>query len=515
MATCIVTIALVAQEKVVLIAHLYTGESIRMPDEDMSTLRKSALPRDTLERLVLERQLALFSKPMVISVYGLPLWSLVVCWIVSGAYPSMGTASLQKAALWLTIICVSCLIAFVTDIYYRRAREKAETFDAYQWMPRVTAVLSLLSAAWASVIWLFWIPDNENNQLALVAFVICGIMNGIVARMNRFQAYLAGSGTSFLIMWLRCVTTHSEASEIFSVVLPVLFVALSSAVLTASRQIYDHIAAQIENEYLKDENERARDDAERANRMKSAFLANMSHELRTPLNAILGFSEIISSQAFGPAAVDRYRDYANDIHDSGRYLLDMINSLLDVAKIEAGKLELDIESIDASEVIEQSSRLISTRAQEKGVAVRTSIDPLAQKIRVDERAFRQIVINLLSNAVKFTERGYIETRLAIVGDNAVLAVTDTGCGIAAAQVSNVFEAFEQADNRYTKANSGTGLGLTLVRALARLHGGDCSIDTVPGRGTTISVTFPQPHAALLPGVAAMASPEPTRAIKQA
>jgi two-component system cell cycle sensor histidine kinase PleC len=232
--------------------------------------------------------------------------------------------------------------------------------------------------------------------------------------------------------------------------------------------------------------------------MKSAFLANMSHELRTPLNAILGFSEIISSQAFGPQASDRYRDYANDIHESGRYLLDMINSLLDVAKIEAGKLELDVESIDAVEVLEQATRLIASRAREKGLDVRTHVSPLAQSIHVDARAFRQIVINLLSNAVKFTEQGSIETRIEPVGSAVVLSVTDTGCGIPAGQVNGVFEAFEQVDNRYTKSNGGTGLGLTLVRALARLHGGDCRIDSMPGRGTTVCVTFPQPDPNGLP-----------------
>jgi two-component system cell cycle sensor histidine kinase PleC len=464
----------------------------------MSTPRASALPKVTLERVVLERQLALFSKPMAVSVYGLPLWSLVVCWILSGAYPRMGSAPLVNIAGWFAIICVTCAIAFVTDIAYRRAKANPETFDAYQWMPRMTAALSLLSAAWASVIWLFWDPANEINQMVLVTFVVFGIMNGMVARMNRFEAYLAGSGTSFLILWLRCVTTNSGAAEIFSIVIPILFLVLSSAVLTASRQIYDHLVAQIENEHLKDENARARDDAERANRMKSAFLANMSHELRTPLNAILGFSEIISSQAFGPAAADRYRDYANDIHESGRYLLDMINSLLDVAKIEAGKLELDIETVDAGGVIEHASRLVASRAQAKGVSVHTFISPLAQTIQVDERAFRQIAINLLSNAVKFTERGSIETRLEPVDGAIVLSVTDTGCGIPATQVGGVFEAFEQVDNRYTKSNGGTGLGLTLVRALARLHGGDCRIDSTPGCGTTVYVTFPQPDLAGLP-----------------
>lgn len=460
----------------------------------MSTSKESTLPKARLERIVLERQLALFSRPMTVTVYGLPVWSLIVCWMMSGTYPQMGSAPPTNIAAWFGLICLSCAIAFTFDRAYRKARNNPETFDVYTWMPRLTVVLTVMSAAWASVIWLFWDPANEINQMALVTFVIFGVMNGMVARINRFEAYLTGSGVSFLIIWLRCIITDSDAAQIFSYAMPMLFVVLTSSVKTASRQIYDHLVAEVENEWLKEENARARDDAEHANRMKSNFLANMSHELRTPLNAVLGFSEIIASQSFGPDATEKYRDYATDIHSSGKHLLSMINGLLDIAKIEAGKLELQPEWFDGARELHEASRLIAERAAERGVALEVLIDPGAEKVWCDERSFLQIAINLLSNAVKFTERGFIRAGLKCEAGNVVLYVKDTGCGIPAAQLARVFEAFEQVDNRYTKSNTGTGLGLTLVRALVTLHGGQCRIESVEGAGTTISVTFPLPEA---------------------
>ncbi|MEQ1753080.1 MAG: HAMP domain-containing sensor histidine kinase [Micropepsaceae bacterium] len=459
----------------------------------MSSDRKDAIPKDTLERLILTRQLELISPPTLTTVFGLPIWALLVSWTASGAYPSMGVATFETCALWFCALLIVCILAYALDFAYRRARKETLTFDPGPWSRMYTAVLSLLSISWSSLIWVFWIPGNDKNHLVLTVFVICGIMNGIITRMQKFDCYIYGSGAAFALLWVRCLALDSEASVLVVVMVPPLFVALTTGVRTASRQIYENIAAQIENEFLRDENARARDEAERASRMKSAFLANMSHELRTPLNAILGFSEIISSHAFGPDADGKYRDYAADIHESGRHLLNMINGLLDVAKIEAGKLELDVEWIGAGDVIQQAAKLVAEKAEEKGLALRLDFEPQAERLLVDERSFRQIAINLLSNAVKFTEHGYIEAALKVVDGRTVFSVTDTGCGIPEAQIARVFDAFEQVDNRYTKANAGTGLGLTLVRALAKLHGGDCKIESADGKGTKVSVFFPQPH----------------------
>jgi two-component system cell cycle sensor histidine kinase PleC len=256
-----------------------------------------------------------------------------------------------------------------------------------RWVPRCLVALTALSSAWGSLCWFFWVPGNDSNHLVLAILVLAGVMNGMVARMSWFESYVAGTGASFLILWTRCVTADSEATGLVSTVLPVIFLVLTLSVRTASRQIAKNIAAQIENEWLKEENARARDEAEHANRMKSNFLANMSHELRTPLNAVLGFSEIIALQSFGPDASDKYRDYAADIHSSGKHLLSMINGLLDIAKIEAGKLELQPEWFDGARELHEATRLIAERAAEKGVALEVAVEPGAEQVWCDERAF--------------------------------------------------------------------------------------------------------------------------------
>ncbi len=464
-----------------------------MSEEQSTIARKSTLPRATIERQVLERQLALFSTPKRVTIFGLPVWATIVSWLLTGAYPVIGQVPASVGAAWVGTIIATCAVGFLVDNAYRREREKVETFDPHAWLPRVIGVMTLQSAAWASLIWLFWDPVNQTNQLTLIVFVLFGVMNGMVARINHFAAYLAGAGMSFGIMWLRCVTGDTDVAWIFTIALPMVFAVLSASVRTASGQIHSHISAQVENEYLKEENARARDEAERANRMKSNFLANMSHELRTPLNAVLGFSEIIASQSFGPDATEKYRDYASDIHTSGRHLLGLINSLLDIAKIEVGKLELQLDWVDAARELKEAARFVEEKASEKGVSVEVHAGPEASRVWCDERAFMQVALNLLSNAVKFTERGVIRAEIVRQADGHVLKVRDTGCGIPAHQISRVFEAFEQVDNRYTKSNTGTGLGLTLVRALVTLHGGTCSVSSTDGVGTEVTLTFPAPE----------------------
>ena len=458
----------------------------------MPQRHKNLIPVEEMERLILARQLELLSPPALVTLIGLPIWALIACGLVSGVFTTIGKVPVQMMATWFLLVIIACTVAYSVDSGFRKAKLDPATLDTKLWGQRYTGALLALSAAWASLIWWLWIPDNQINQMALTVFVICGIMNGIVSRLNKFDCFLYGTGSAFFILWLRHVTTFNETSIAFAAIIPLLFLALVANVRAASSQIRANIKSQIENEFLKEENARALMDAERANKMKSNFLANMSHELRTPLNAVLGFSEIISSQAFGPNATEKYRDYAGDIHTSGKHLLTMINSLLDIAKIEAGKAELDPTWFEAHRAATESARLVETRANEKEIALIYSFDPMTQTMWGDEKSFKQILINLLSNAVKFTTSGSINVALEMKGHEAVLSVADTGCGIPQAQQERVFEAFEQVDNRYTKENSGTGLGLTLVRALARLNGGDCKIQSVVGQGTTISVSFPQP-----------------------
>ena len=239
----------------------------------------------------------------------------------------------------------------------------------------------------------------------------------------------------------------------------------------------------------------AKETAEGANRSKSDFLANMSHELRTPLNAVIGFSEIIKDALLGDDSIEPYKGYAQDIHDSGSHLLSLINDILDMSKIEAGKLELVEEHVDLTDAIDASIRLVKERAHQNKISLITDIPEDLPKLNCDLRKFKQIAINLLSNAVKFTpEGGTITTQVSTGDDNDLyLRITDTGIGIGKDQLDKVLEPFGQAEIGLDRQYEGTGLGLTLTQALTELHGGRLKIESEtegPNRGTIVTVIFP-------------------------
>ena len=230
--------------------------------------------------------------------------------------------------------------------------------------------------------------------------------------------------------------------------------------------------------------------AEAANQAKSEFLANMSHELRTPLNAVIGFSEIMQSGMFGPLGSDRYLEYANDIHQSGNYLLGVINDILDMSKIEAGRYSLDIEKIDLCPLIKEAVRVVAVPAAEKDIDMITQIDD-AISIHADRRAIKQILLNLLSNAVKFTgQPGRITVRAKMVGGAVALTIEDTGCGISRESLRKLGKPFEQVQNQFSKNHTGSGLGLAISRSLAEMHGGALRIRSREGIGTIVSVRIP-------------------------
>lgn len=455
----------------------------------------SPLPHDEFERRVLTQQLALVAAPARGAIIGTPFWALAVAWIMSGAFPVLGAAPLVPTLGWLAAIFGTCLATLWLDAAYQRAAACAASFEPRAWFFAHASAFAGLSALWASLIWVFWIDGNPSNQLTLAILVFCGITNGIVSRMNKFETFLLGSGLSVLVFWAKLVSESSDIAHIFAVLLPVWFVAMSFHVHAASAQVRRNIEAQVENEALnaavakaRDEAEAGRRAAERANQMKSSFLANMSHELRTPLNAILGFSEMIAVNGLGDAP-ERYRGYAHDIHGSGQHLLSLINDILDVAKIEAGKMRLDGEWLDGPGEVGETVKLVRGKAGAKSLELRL-LCAADVRLFADSRAFKQILLNLLSNAIKFTTSGHVSVSLTNVGDTAVLAVEDTGCGISKAEIARVFNAFEQADNRYAQAKGGTGLGLTLVRALSELHGGSCTIESEEGKGTRVTVRLP-------------------------
>ena len=261
---------------------------------------------------------------------------------------------------------------------------------------------------------------------------------------------------------------------------------------------------------------RARDLSEAESQSKLNFLAGVSHELRTPLSAINGFSEVMMREMFGPMGNEKYVEYADLIHTSGHHLLDLINDLLDVSKIEAGKYELDYESVFFPLIIESALRLVKMQAQKAGVRLEVNLPHDLPRIEADPRAARQILLNLLSNAIKFTQPGGT-VRLSMFMENGrqVLEVDDTGVGIPADDLKRLGNPYEQANNQDSsleglaandRAKAGTGLGLALVRSLAELHNGAFHISSEVGEGTLVQVAFPvraasdQPIDMPLPGI---------------
>jgi two-component system, cell cycle sensor histidine kinase PleC len=258
--------------------------------------------------------------------------------------------------------------------------------------------------------------------------------------------------------------------------------------LRASEQTLSRQAEELADLADKYSEEKTR--AEEANQAKSKFLANMSHELRTPLNAIIGFSEIMESGMFGPLGADKYGEYCRDIHQSGTYLLDVINDILDMSKIEAGRIRLDLDDVRLGRFLNDAMRVVSGRADDKKLALSPDI-ARGIRLRADPRLLKQIVLNLLSNAVKFTPEGGRITIRARAGAGWVrIAIVDTGIGIPRDALAKLGRPFEQVESQLTKSHQGSGLGLAIAKSLTELHGGTMRIRSTLGRGTLVLLRLP-------------------------
>jgi two-component system cell cycle sensor histidine kinase PleC len=263
-----------------------------------------------------------------------------------------------------------------------------------------------------------------------------------------------------------------------------------------------------ELEQAKAKSDEARRRAEAANIAKSRFLAQMSHELRTPLNAILGFSEVMKNEIFGTHAVAAYKDYSNDIHESGVHLLGLINEILDLSRIEAGRYELNEEAVDLVQAVQECHHLLKIRAKNRGLTIHELFEPDMPKLWADERAIRQVCLNLLSNAIKFTPQGgeiWMRVGWTAAGGQ-YLSVADTGPGIPEEEIPIVLDSFGQGSNAIKSAEQGAGLGLPIVKSIIDLHGGTFSLKSKLREGTDVTVTFPPER--VMSALQPMAEPAP-------
>lgn len=370
---------------------------------------------------------------------------------------------------------------------------------ADRWTRRLMSMAFVSGCVFSSVILLFYVPGERLNNMFLVAVAVACLAT-LAAMTAPHRGMMVASSAPFVAVICSVMLIH-EAYPYNFILTGMAVLYCAETFVTSNKlsgMVGRMIGLQIGNDRLiaslaveKDEADQARIRAERASRAKSNFLANMSHELRTPLNAILGFSEIIRDRVFGDQALPRYAAYANDIHGSGTHLLKLINDILDLSRIEAGKWELYEEPVALPGLLAEIERLHAAEARTRGVVLDWRCGPCPELL-ADRKALTQIMVNLASNAIKFTPKdGTVSLEAFQEGPEIVLRVTDTGSGIAEQDLPRIMERFGQARHDVAAvAQIGVGLGLPIVKGLAEAHGGSLVVESELGRGTKVTVRFP-------------------------
>jgi two-component system cell cycle sensor histidine kinase PleC len=434
---------------------------------------------------------------------GGPLWIGLAAILTSSLVGAFGEIDPNRALRAVAPVIAASLVGLAAVHRFARLGAcDARTTGAWFW--RALALTLLMSSAWGLAPWLLWQNGNLANHLFLALIALAAGGRFLVSRAAPIVFFTAGFAPMALLLLARLLAEGGTPELILAGLLAVYGAHAAFDVWRHSLRLDAEAGLRFANEDLTRALQQARDqalskhkEAEKASHSKTVFLANMSHELRTPLNAILGFSEIISREALGPLGSPRYREYAVDIHDSGAHLLSLIDELLDVAKIEAGRMEIAPGLIDTKPMLENTLRLLAIRARERRQALSFKIAADAGVLHADERAFKQIVINLVANAIKFTQKGGridVSARRTAEGDF-LLVVADNGPGIPKDKLDLVFTPFAREDNRYDRKAPGTGLGLALVRGLAELHGGRSWIESGTGKGTRVHVVLPMSERA--------------------
>ena len=375
----------------------------------------------------------------------------------------------------------------------------AEEVIVDYWAPRFKANALAFSITLTSILFVFWSPDNilhQNYLISTVAISFAPMMLVTVCYLpvahRTIFPMLAG-------LTLRFVSLGDIRHIMIVVVLVIFGILLHQLAATINGAMSRSINLQSDKNALieqlfraKRESDAARARAEEANRAKSHFLANMSHELRTPLNAIIGFSEVMMREIFGQHTKPIYKEYSNDINGSGQHLLGLINDILDLSRIEAGRFEISEEEIDLEQVAEEARHLLDIRAKAQGVDVIYDFEDSLPLLYADARAMRQIWINLLTNAIKFSPKGSTITLVAEREANGDLrfGVHDQGSGISESEIDRVTEVFTQGAAGIAQPGKGSGLGLSIVKGLLHIHNGRFEIRSKLGEGTQAEAVFP-------------------------
>jgi two-component system, cell cycle sensor histidine kinase PleC len=452
-------------------------------DTELWEAGKDAIWRQGVLTLFMQNQLKL--API------LPLLAIML------AFTSLQWMTSQIVMIWL-VLSLSSQAAqlYLCYIYLHKNQNFAKQ---HEWIAMLTASELTQGVTWTLPLFLFWEQAAGVQGAVLVAFTMAVIAVRLLVVNSFMPVLIAGTGIMTLGVALRCITQQEPvyfALAALVIVLEVFFLFIARQLSETERDMVkfkeqkDTLIDQLSQE--RDRAEAARAKAEAANEAKSVFLATMSHELRTPLNAIMGFSEIINREMFGPHTVSAYREYAGDIHHSGRYLLDLINDILDLSRIEAGRRDIQAEPFAVESCVNSALALLGAKAKQKSISVTLDLTPGLPKLLGDIRAVNQMMINLLANAVKFTPVG--GSVVVSAGRSAtgamVICVKDTGPGIPAHEVEHALKSFARGSLATKQAIDGAGLGLPIVKGLMDLHGGTIKIESAPGKGTEVYLTFP-------------------------
>jgi two-component system, cell cycle sensor histidine kinase PleC len=413
------------------------------------------------------------------------------------AFTALSWMPFATVAIWLLgALGCNAIQLFICNHYFKKDRTDGEQRD---WIGMMAASELMVGSSWVLPLFFFWPQSNSTQSMFLIAALMTVSVVRFMIVSNFMPVLVAGTGIITVGVALRCV---SEGGPVY-IAMTGLLITLEVFFLFIARQLQDTARDMVVFRGQKDilitqlklERDRAETEmkkAESANLAKSSFLANMSHELRTPLNAILGFSEILEGEMFGPMSNRTYKDYAGDIHHSGQYLLGLINDILDISRIEAGRRDIHEEPVNLVEVLHKAQHLLAVSAAGKSIAISIKDEIALPKIWGDARAIQQIAINLLGNSVKFTHKG--GAIILQVGRNShggvELSVKDNGPGIPEHEIEQASAAFTRGSLAAKKAVDGAGLGLSIVKGIMTLHNGKIEIKSGAGCGTEVVCTFP-------------------------
>ena len=486
--------------------------------QDIRTAREKLTSSSGLERTFeyqLIRLFAEYHQGSSLLIFGL---AAAIAAVSTLWFPPVMTAS------WLGVMTVALGLMFL--LARRFLRTKPETVQLAEWRRRFTLAELILGLSWAMAIQGLAQVDGGTNGFSLFVALMAAAVTAMLAATIPASVYLGFAPIAIIVAAVfaslrdlgttMLVVMTGSALFFFLILANRLYV--SSLTSIRSRAEKDQMLIELEE--AKANSDEARRRAEEANLAKSRFLATMSHELRTPLNAILGFSEVMQNEVFGPHANPSYREYAGDIHGSGQHLLTLINEILDLSRIEAGRYELVEEALHLGFIVTECRHMVALRVTAKTQTIQEFIDPSLPKIWADERSIRQIVLNILSNAIKFTPQGgeiVVKVGWTSSGGQYV-SVKDNGPGIPESEIPVVMSSFGRGSLAIKTAEQGSGLGLPIVKGLVDLHGGGFQIRSKPREGTEVIVTLPAARVMeTLPAVAVapQARPPATRSERAA